>query len=370
MMLFEKRVFFANPISQFNSHRAEILAAIEEVCTNGPHSLGPAVEKFEKEFSAWHGLDFGIGVGSGTDALFLTLKAFGIGQGDEVITVSHTALPTASAIIMSGATPVLVDVEEKSCTLDPSKLEEAITDKTKAIIPVHLYGFPCRIDEIIATAKKHKLIVIEDCAQAHGAKYNGKRVGTFGDAACFSFYPTKNLGAIGDAGAVITNSKEIADKLKKIRQYGWDEKKCAYMTGWLSRMDPIQAVILSIKLKALDQDNEKRRINAKVYDEYIDWEKYQRPVAVNGSEPVYHLYVIKTEKRNEVIENLGAENVIAGIHYEYPVHLNPGYAPLVRIPERGLRITEKLAASVLSLPIYPELPAEYIRKISEFINDL
>lgn len=370
MPLFDKKVFFGNPVEQFQSHRAGILSAIETVCELGPHVLGPQVDSFEKDFAAWNGVAHAVGVGSGTDALVLALKASGIGPGDEVITVSHTALATVSAVVLSGARPVLVDVREDTATLDPSKLAAALTPRTKAIIPVHLYGFPCEMDTILAFAKEHNLLVIEDCAQAHGALYQGRKVGTLGHAGCFSFYPTKNLGAIGDGGGVITNNVALADKIRQMRQYGWDAQRVATVPGMLSRLDALQAAILSVKLKTLDKDNDNRRAVAAVYDKAINWSKLSRFRPPVHTVPVYHLYVVKSGRRDALIEKLRTENVEAGIHYAVPAHLHPGYKDLVTLPAEGLTITEALSNGVLSLPIYPEFPPAAAQKIAEFINDI
>jgi dTDP-4-amino-4,6-dideoxygalactose transaminase len=368
MPLFSQKIYFGNPAAQFESHRAEILAAIEQICAGGMHILGPAVEKFEQEFAAWNGMKHAVGVASGTDALTLTLKAFDIGPGDEVITVSHTALATGSAIIAAGAVPVLVDVNSDTFTLDPANLQAALSKKARAIIPVHLYGYPCDMDAILAFAKANNLVVIEDCAQAHGAKYKDRKVGTMGDAGTFSFYPTKNLGAVGDGGAVITNDTEIAANIKKIRQYGWDDARVGMRLGAVSRLDALQAAILSVKLKYLDEDTKRRQQVAKAYDAAIDWKKFGRPQALKDSEAVYHLYVITTDDRKGIMDRFSKENVHLGIHYEYPVHKNPGYMEHVRIPAGKLSVTDKLAATVVSLPIYPEFPPEDARKIAEFLK--
>jgi dTDP-4-amino-4,6-dideoxygalactose transaminase len=315
--------------------------------------LGPEVEAFEAEFASFNTTKFCVGVGSGTDALALTLKAFGVEPGDEVITVSHTALATAAAIIMTGATPVLVDIEENYFTMDPLKIEGAITPKTKAIIPVHLYGQPCDMDAIMAIAKNHNLIVIEDCAQAHGATYKGKRVGSMGDAGCFSFYPTKNLGAIGDGGGVVTNNKEIADRLKRVRQYGWDQNRVGQEIGVVSRLNELQAAILRVKLRHLDEDNARRQKVAKEYASHFD--KGDHPAVRPECTHVYHLYVIQSNVRDSLKEELAEQGIEAGIHYTHPVHYHPGYQDKIRIPKKELPVTEKVIKKILSLPIYPEL---------------
>ncbi len=370
MPLFESKIYFGNPVDQFAAHRAEILDAIEAVCAEGPHILGPVVEKFEQEFAAWNNTGYAVGVGSGTDALVLAMKAFGIGPGDEVITVSHTALATVAAIVLTGAKPILVDVHPDTAVMDPSGLAEAVTPRTKAIIPVHLYGFACPMEEILAFARAHGLIVIEDCAQAHGALYREKKVGTMGDAGCFSFYPTKNLGAIGDGGAVITDDAAIAEGVRQRRQYGWDATRVAHVAGALSRLDPLQAAILSVKLKYLDADNQRRRDIAATYDRVIKDGAFSRPAALPGVRPVYHLYVIASDRRDHIRGAFAAENVELGVHYAHPAHLHPGYAGLAGISPGGLPVTEDLSRRVLSLPIYPEFPVLSAQKIAEFLNAL
>lgn len=369
MPLFEEKIFFGSPVEQFKAHDEDILTAIHDVCFSPFHVLGPKVETFEKEFAAWNGASHCVGVGSGTDALVLAMKAFGIGSGDEVITVSHTALATGAAVLLTGAKAALVDVGEKSCTLDPEKLEEALNENTKAIIPVHLYGFPCDMDAIMDFAKKHGLVVIEDCAQAHGAIYKGKKVGTIGDAGCFSFYPTKNLGAIGDGGGVITNHKHVADKVRQLRQYGWNEDRVGEYVSGVSRLDALQAAVLSVKLKYLEKDIDRRRAIAAEYDRLIDWSKFNRPKALEGADPAYHLYVIMAENRDEIIEKFKPENVYLGIHYEHPVHKNPGYMEGLKLPRYGLNVTDYLSNVVLSLPMYPELEFSTIKTIAEFLNN-
>lgn len=366
---FENKIFFSNPVVQFSEHRADILRAVQDVCDNGPHILGPVVEAFEVEFAAWNQARYAVGVGSGTDALVLAMKTLGIGPGDEVITVSHTALATVAAVVLVGATPVLVDVDPDSCVMDPQGLAAAVTGRTKAIIPVHLYGFACPMDEIMQFARAHSLLVIEDCAQAHGALYRGKKVGTIGDVGCFSFYPTKNLGAIGDGGAIITDDANIAEGVKQRRQYGWNDARIANVTGALSRLDSMQAAILSIKLKSLDDDNAYRRDIARVYDRTIDWGRLSRPNALPDVEQVYHLYVVKSERRDDLRTALAKDNVDLGIHYAVPAHKNPGYAERVVLPRSGLPVTEKLSQTVLSLPIYPGLPLDWAKKIGELMND-
>lgn len=368
MALFNQPLHFSNPVAQFDAHRDEILKAIQAVCESGPHVLGPVVESFERDFADWNGVAHAIGVGSGTDALVLAMKAAGIGPGDEVITVSHTALATVAAIVLTGARPVLVDVHPETALMDPAGLSAALTTRTKAIIPVHLYGFVCPMDEIMAFARNNGLIVIEDCAQAHGATYHSKKVGTIGDAGCFSFYPTKNLGAIGDGGGVITNDDALAAGVRARRQYGWDPARVAHVPGALSRLDALQASILSVKLKYLHADSGRRRDVASIYDAILDWGKFTKPNALTGTVPVYHLYVIASPNRESIRKACTAENIELGVHYTHPVHMHPGYAGLIGLPVKGLPVTDQLSRTVMSLPIYPEFSPQTAQKVAEIVN--
>ena len=362
------KIWCGNPTAQFQSYRVEILEAIQRVCEKGPYILGPEVEAFEQEFAAYHTVPYCVGVGSGTDSLALTLQAFGIGPGDEVITVSHTALATVAAIVMTGATPVLIDIEEAHYTIDPSKIEPAITSNTKAILPVHLYGHPCDMDLIMSIAKKHNLLVIEDCAQAHGALYKGQKVGTMGDAGCFSFYPTKNLGAIGDGGGIITKNQKIYESLKRMRQYGWDTQRISQQLGVVSRLDEIQAAILRVKLKYLDKDNNQRRAMAANYNAILKGKDLKLPNEYTDCRHVYHLYVIQTPDRDSLRKKLLEQNIETGIHYATPVHKHPGYLEKIILPTEGLPVTESVIQKILSLPIYPELKETESNSIARIIN--
>lgn len=358
----QDKIYCANPIAQFEPYAEEINATIQKVLHHGPYVLGPEVTAFEHEFAAYHSVKYCIGVGSGTDALTLTLKAFGIASGDEVITVSHTALATASAIIQTGATPVLVDVEEDFYTLDPLKIEAAITDKTKAIIPVHLYGQPCDMDAILTIARKYNLKVIEDCAQAHGALYKGRMVGTMGDAGCFSFYPTKNLGAIGDGGGIITNHKKVDTTVRELRQYGWNADRVAEKhISTVSRLDELQAAILRIKLKYLDSSNQNRQYIAQYYRDNFKFDNIQHPKVREDCAHMYHLYVVRSTEREVLQKNLAAKGLMTGIHYTHPVHMHPAYTDKIRISSDGLAITDKIIKEILTLPLYPGLDTGMIK---------
>lgn len=361
-----KKTFFSYPPAQTQSYRKQIIAAITRVLDSGPYILGPEVKAFENEFAKYTQTKFCIGVGTGTDAITLALKAYDIGPGDEVITVAHTALATIAAILQTGATPVLVDIEDDYYTLDPAKLKSALSKKTKAIIPVHLYGQPCDMDKIMAFAKTHKLIVIEDCAQAHGAMYKGKKVGSIGHAGCFSFYPTKNLGAIGDGGAAITNNKKIADRIKRLREYGWNEKRVAEDVSNVSRLDELQAAILRIKLKYLTQDTKKRDKIAGAYDKNLK-NNLITPKRRAQSTHAYHLYVVRSKNRTQVKATLEKQGIITGIHYPQAVHHHPGYKKKIKVAGK-LTVTEKIIPQILSLPIYPELDLKTVQKIIKIIS--
>lgn len=357
----------ANPKAQYLSYKDDINTAIQNVLNSGWYVLGKEVDLFEKEFAEFNGVKYAIGVGSGTEALHIALRALDIGPGDEVITASHTAVATASAIELAGAKPVFIDIDPEYFTLDPNLIESAITKRTKAIIPVHIYGQACDMDAIMKIAKKHNLKVIEDCAQAHGAKYDGKRVGTMGDAGCFSFYPTKNLGAIGDGGAVISNKQSIADRIKLLREYGWEKRYISSKEGWNSRLDELQAAILRIKLKHLDLDNSNRKILADKYVKELSELQIDLPNVRAGSSHVFHLFVIKTEWRNELAEYLKKNGVQTTIQYPVPIHHQQFYRN--ESDEISLPHTEKAAKSILSLPMYPELSVGDQNKVIDLIID-
>jgi dTDP-4-amino-4,6-dideoxygalactose transaminase len=343
-----------NPRAQYLSHKAEIDAALLKVLENGWYILGDEVKAFESEFSTYLGVEHCIGVGSGTEALHLALAACGIGEGDEVITVAHTAVATVAAIELSGATPVLVDIEPRYFTLSPSKLKAAISARTKAILPVHLYGLPADLAPILEIAREHNLRVIEDCAQAHGAMYQQRRVGAWGDLACFSFYPTKNLGALGDGGLIATNDSELASRVRLLREYGWAERYVSHIRGWNSRLDEMQAAILRIKLRQLDADNEARRQCALLYDRALAEYPLELPQLLPESIHVYHLYVVRSRERDRLRTFLSSRGIGTLIHYPVPVHLQPAYRCRLRGADQ-LPETERAAREVLSLPMYPEL---------------
>ena len=360
-------ILCSNPKAQYLSYKSEIDAAISRVLDSGWYIIGKEVKAFEEEFAGYIGVAHGIGVGSGTEALHLALRACDIGRGDEVITVSHTAVATVAAIELAGATPVLVDIDPDFYTIDPEKIESAITSNTKAIIPVHIYGQPANMVPILKIARKNRLYVIEDCAQAHGATYQGKRVGSIGDIGCFSFYPTKNLGALGDGGMVVTNDEKLAKKAKLLREYGWAERYVSHIAGWNTRLDEIQAAILRVKLKHLDDDNSKREHIAEVYNKELGYIDIILPKQRKDSTHVYHLYVIRAERRDALLSFLREKGIGASIHYPEPVHLQPAYRHLQardKLPE-----TEKIAKEIISLPIYPELSESDIQTTIKTIRE-
>lgn len=348
-------IYCAYPKAQFESHEQEIREVLEDFLSKGSYILGEQVQNFEKEFCAYLGVDYGIGVANGTEAITIGLKALGVGVGDEVITVSHTAVATVVGIEQTGATAVLADIDPEFYTIDVSKLDKLLTPRTKAIVVVHLYGQSCDLDAIMAFCKSRRLALLEDCAQAHGASWKDKRVGSYGDVSTFSFYPTKNLGALGDGGFVATNSPKVYDSLKILRQYGWRERYVSEIRGMNSRLDEIQAGILRVKLKYLDKDNARRQNIAEMYNSSFEGLPLVIPKVHPFSKHVFHLYVIKTEKRDALIEHLNSSNIYPLIHYPVPIHQQPAY--LGSCEKGSLPVTEAIASQVLSLPMYPELSA-------------
>ena len=357
----------ANPKAQYLSYRDEIHSAMQRVLDSGWYVLGEEVNQFEKEFAQYNTVSYSIGVGSGTEALHIALRALDIGIGDEVLTTAHTAVATASAIVLAGAKPVFIDIEEDHFTLNPNLITKAITIKTKAIIPVHIYGNPCDMDAIMDISQKHNLKVIEDCAQAHGAEYKGKRVGSIGDIGCFSFYPTKNLGGIGDGGALVTNSVHLAEKIKLIREYGWKERYISRTEGWNSRLDELQAAILRVKLKNLDKDNSLRRQHAKKYNVLLKELPLSLPFPRKDSTHVFHLFVAKTESRDELKTYLQNHDVNTTIQYPVPIHKQQYFQEMSDNP--SLPITEKMANNIISLPMYPELINNELHKVSIVLTE-
>ncbi len=359
------KVPFLNLNAQHAPLRKEFDRVIAEVIDSGAFAGGPFVAAFEKDFAAFCETKHAIGVGNGTDALWLTLLAYGIGPGDEVITVPSTFMATAEAISYCGARPVFVDVDERTFTMDPSQLESAITRRTKAIIPVHLFGQCADMDPILDLARARNLRVIEDAAQAHGAKYKGRAAGSIGDAGCFSFYPGKNLGAFGEAGAVVTNDSHLQECLRVLRDHGQVRKYHHTMVGWNCRMDGIQAAVLQVKLRHLTKGNELRRAHAAQYDRaFSQTTNVVIPSVADYAEHVYHIYAVRVAERDEVLRDLEGEGIGCGIHYPVPVHLQPAYERLGY--SRGdFEVSERTAAEFLSLPMYPELTQTQIDFVCE-----
>ena len=355
---------------QYEDIKDEIKVSIEKVMQSGGFIIGEDVKLFEQEFAAYCNVKHGVGVNSGTDALFLACLACGIGKGDEVIVMPYTYIATVLAISMTGATPVFVDIDEKTYNIDVSKIEKAVTKKTKAILPVHLYGHPADMDPLMEIAKKHNLKVIEDCAQAHGALYKNKKIGSFGDASCFSFYPTKNLGAFGDAGIVLTNSEEIKKRLVLLRDYGRKDRYEHVLRGYNSRLDTLQAAILRVKLKHLDKWIEKRRKNAALYGELLkDQTDIIVPFEADYAKHAYHLYPVRVKHRDNVMKKLSDKGVRTLIHYPIPIHLQEAYRDL-GYKKGDFPISEKCCDEILSLPMYPELSEKEIQYVTLHFNNV
>lgn len=355
---------FIDLTAEYLALKSEIDTVVFRVLSGGWYILGQEVASFEEEFAAFCGVNHAVGVASGTDALLLALRALNIGLGDEVITVSHTAVATVTAVTLSGATPVLVDVEPDYYTLEAAQLVSAITPRTKAIIPVHLYGQTANLEAILAVAQQHGLYVIEDCAQAHGTLYYEQRVGSFGHLAAFSFYPTKNLGAAGDGGVVVTQDGELAQRLRELRQYGWQERYISAHQGYNSRLDELQAAILRVKLRHLDQMNQLRQAWAAVYRQHLGGMPLTLPQERPSTRHAYHLFVIQADHRDELQVYLQGQSVGTAVHYPVPVHLQPAYAHL----RASLPVTEALAGRILSLPLYPLMPEKHLLHVCQALD--
>lgn len=351
---------------QFKEIKQDVFKVLTEILESGQYILGSNVNEFEKRIAEYHGVKEAIGVASGTDALHLSIEALGIGGGDEVITTPFSFFATIEAILYTGAVPVFVDIDPNTLNIDVNQIESHITEKTKAILPVHLFGHPSDMIEILRIAKKYKLKVIEDCAQSFGAEINGKKVGGFGDVGCFSFYPSKNLGAYGDGGMIILNNLRIADVVRQLRNHGSKGSYIHKRVGFNSRLDEIQAAILLVKFKYIDEYNKKRRKNAAIYTELLS-DYVKCPVEKKGSYHVYHQYTIMTKKRELVQQKLREKGISSVIYYPVPLHLQEALKFLGY--QRGdFPIAEKAAKEVLSLPIYPELEESKILKIAEIIR--
>ena len=353
--------------SGYLAQQAQIDAAVKRVLDSGWYILGKECDAFERDFAHWCGVGHAIGVGNGTDAIVIALKALGVGDGDAVFTVSHTAVATVAAVELAGASPVLVDIDPATFTMDPARLEEALksckTGRPRAVIAVHLYGQPCDIPAILDICKRHDLFLIEDCAQAHGALLDGRRVGSFGDIATYSFYPTKNLGAFGDGGAVATNDKALADRAGALRQYGWKDRYLSDLRGMNTRLDEIHAAMLGVRLTRLDAEIERRRAIAAQYDTVLA-PVIETPKVRHGAQHAYHLYVVRTPRRDELAASLKAAGIGTGIHYPVPVHLQKAYEDKIALGPSGLGETERAAREVLSLPMHPFLSESDVERVT------
>ncbi len=363
----------SNPLAGYQERQAELDAALLQVMQSGWYILGREVEEFEREFAEFTDRRQGVGTASGTDAIELALRACGVGAGDLVFTVSHTAVATVVGIERSGAEVAVVDIDPETYTMSPTCLEETIEaaaqqgHRAAAIVPVHLYGHPADMPELLKIARKHQLVVVEDCAQAHGARLDGKLVGTWGDAAVFSFYPTKNLGAFGDGGLVATDDDAIAERARELRQYGWRERFISAETGMNTRLDEIQAALLRVRLRHLDNDNQRRRQIAGRYAAGLAESEVQLPSVRPGAEHVYHQFVVQTERREELREFLKSRGVGTALHYPCPVHQQPAYADRLFGCER-LPVTEAIRPRILSLPMFPQLSDTEVATVVEAIQ--
>jgi dTDP-4-amino-4,6-dideoxygalactose transaminase len=358
--------------AQYDAIAAEVDSAVHRVLKQGQFILGPEVKAFEEEMAAYCGTKHAVGVASGTDALHLALLACGVGSGDEVITIPFTFIATAESVSRCGAKPVFVDIETKTCNIDPARIEPAITSKTKAVVPVHLYGQPAAMDAILATAAKHKLKVIEDCAQAVGAEYHGKKVGSLGHAGCLSFFPAKNLGAYGDGGMVVTDDPRIAEAVDVLRRHGSNATYYHAVHGFNSRLDALQAAVLRVKLKHLDEWNERRRSRASLYNRLLSGiDGIEPPHSVEGTKPSCNYYTIRLKdsrlNRDGLRKRLEAKGIQTAVYYPLSLHLQEVYAPLGY--KRGdFPESEKAQEQVLSLPMYPELRDEQVEQIAEAVK--
>jgi dTDP-4-amino-4,6-dideoxygalactose transaminase len=358
----------ADPKANYLAHREEVDAAVRGVLEGGWYILGQEVCAFEEEFARYVGVRHALGVASGTDALHLALRAGGIGPGDAVLTVSHTAVATVAAIELAGATPVLVDIDPHTYTLCPNRLADALAalrggPRPKAVIPVHLYGHPADMPAILDVARRHDLLVIEDCAQSHGATLEGRKTGAWGQLAAFSFYPTKNLGALGDGGGLVTNDPELDQRARLLREYGWRERYVSDLPGMNTRLDEVQAAVLRVKLRHLDRENARRRELARLYDARLANAPLVLPRARAGAEHVYHLYAVLSRHRDDLQAFLKAQGVGTAVHYPVPVHLQPAYRDRLgggRLPE-----TERVCRETLSLPMHPQLTDEQAEHVCE-----
>ena len=359
-----------SPRAFFDEHRQEMLAAVTRVFESGSYILGAEVKAFEQEFARKFSYGDAVGVANGTDAIALALRSLGVGPGDRVVTVSHTAVATAAAIEMAGAMPVFADITSDTYTLDPASLARTLetVDGVKAVIAVHLYGNPADVPAILEVTKRFGVFLIEDCAQAPGAALNGRLVGSMGDAATFSFYPTKNIGAFGDGGMVVTNSTECARKVRMLREYGWERRYISEMTGVNSRLDELQAALLRVRLPYLDGGNRRRAEIAAVYHGGFAGTCLILPKTLPGATHVYHQYVVRHLDRDRLKARLQHLGTGTNIHYPVPVHCQPAYAGRLAMDPNGLSVTEAVSREILSLPMYPELATATVERIVNAVH--
>lgn len=353
--------------AQYRAIGPQIAAAIEDVLKKGEAILGPAVSHFEDEFAAYLGIAHAVGVGSGLDALRLSLMALDIGSGHEVIIPANTYIATALAVSSVGAKPVLVDCHSETAAIDASQIEAAITPRTKAVIPVHLYGRPMDQRELLCIAQRRSLAVIEDAAQAHGASFNGRFCGTFGDLGCFSFYPSKNLGAYGDGGMVVTSHGHLAERIRILRNYGQQAKNVHTVQGLNSRLDTVQAAVLRVKLRHLDRWNQQRAVHAARYRELLSSSCVGVDQSPPGTTHVYHLFVVRCSNRDRLQAHLKHHGIETGIHYPCPIHLQPAYASLA-LSRGTFPVAERLSSEILSLPMYPELTEDQVQRVARTVQ--
>ncbi|MEZ6091531.1 MAG: DegT/DnrJ/EryC1/StrS family aminotransferase [Pirellulaceae bacterium] len=354
--------------TQSQQIKADVLRRMSDVIDSARYILGQEVEEFEQQFAPYCGVEHCVGLANGTDALHMALRALEIGEGDEVITAGNSFAATAFAIAYSGAQAVFVDIDPQDFNIDPTLIEQAITPRTKAIIPVHLYGQPAKMDAILEIAKKHGLRIIEDAAQAHGAESNGRRCGSFGDIGCFSFYPGKNLGAFGDGGAAVTNDAELAERLRLLRNYGQRVKNRHDLLGYNCRLDTLQACVLLSKMQHIEDWTSRRRQVAQWYREELSGTEIRLPEERADARHVYHLYVIRHSKRDAIMQSLAGKNIFCGIHYPHPLALAEPFKNAATFPQ-GLPVCTQAAAEILSLPMYPEMTREHVAMVADAIRE-
>ena len=359
---------FGNPFASYSAHKLEIDQAIQRVMESGRYVLGQEVETFEHEFASFHEVDlYAVGVANGTDAIALSLKSLGLGQGDEIVTPSHTAVATIAGIEQAGCSPVFADINPRTRCIDPRSIEQKIGPNSRAIMPVHIYGQPCDMNAVKVIAQRKGLEVIEDCSQAHGAEINEKKVGTFGTLATYSCYPTKNLGGTGDGGVILCNGQKIAEQIKSLRQYGWNNQRESIITGFNSRLDEMQAAILRVKLKHLSEDNKKRRAIADQYDDAFKDLPITLPHRPKNELHAMHLYVIECDNRDTFLKYLRNRGIGASLHYSLPVHKHTAYSKRIYGGDE-LPHTEAFYKKNLTLPIFPELTQESIDMITSGVQ--